>query len=163
MAIDYERLMAWSFPEIVQEHCRGDGGFEEPSGTAKPVHAIPPRGPDCTCDTATLPQAALIYRLSGDPLHADPVVARAGGFERPILHGLATYGAAGRAVLKTLCSTRPERLRRLDARFSAPVFPGETIRTEMWIEEPGKATFRARVVDRDRVVLDNGYTEFYPG
>ncbi len=97
--------------------------------------------PICTCDLPTLPQAALIYRLSGDynPLHADPAVAAAAGFRQPILHGLCTYGVAGHALLKTLCGYDPARLRRMDVRFSAPVYPGETIRTEIWHESAGRA------------------------
>ena len=104
----------------------------------------------------------MIYRLSGDynPLHIDPEVARAGGFDRPILHGLATFGVAGRAVLAALCDNRPERLRRLDARFASPVYPGETIRTEIWREGEGIGSYRASVVERDLVVLNNGYVEF---
>ena len=141
--------------------CRGDGGFGGPTGPAKPPHAVPERPFDVTCDLATLPRQALLYRLSGDfnPLHADPKVAKEVGFKAPILHGLATYAAAGRAVLKTLCDLRPERLKRLDVRFTSPVYPGETIRTEMWKEADGKVAFRARVVERDIVCLDNGYAE----
>ncbi|WP_164094660.1 MaoC family dehydratase, partial [Serratia marcescens] len=82
----------------------------------------------------TLPQAALIYRLSGDynPLHADPKVARAGGFDRPILHGLCTFGVAGHALLKAVGNYRTDAIRKLRVRFTAPVYPGETIRTEIW-------------------------------
>jgi len=104
-----------------------------------------------------LPGAALIYRLSGDynPLHAEPAVGRAAGFERPILHGLATYGVAGWALTKGLCGGDPSRIASIETRFSSPVYPGETIRTEMWLD--GKtASFRARVVQRDVVVLNNG-------
>ncbi len=141
---------------------RGDGGFGGPSGPTRPVHALPERAPDLVCDIATLPQAALIYRLSGDynPLHADPEIAAVAGFPRPILHGLCTFGVAGHALLRTLCGYDPARLRRMEARFSAPVFPGETVRTEIWRDGPGRAGFRCRVLVRDAVVINNGLAEF---
>jgi len=141
---------------------RGNGGFGGPTGPTPQPHAVPDRAPDLACDLPTLPQAALIYRLSGDynPLHADPAVAKTAGFPRPILHGLCTYGVAGHALLKTLCAYDPSKLRRMDVRFSAPVFPGETIRTEIWRDGPTQASFRCRVVERDTVVLNNGLAEF---
>ena len=136
---------------------RGDGGFGGPSGPQPEPHVLPHREPDEVCDLPTLPQAALIYRLSGDPnpLHADPQVAAAAGFDRPILHGLCTLGIAGHAILKTYCDYDTARFKSLKLRFSSPVFPGETIRTEMWRD--GKhVSFRAKVVERDVVVLNNG-------
>ena len=131
-----------------------------PSGGGRPVHVPPDRAPDATCDLPTLPQAALLYRLSGDfnPLHAEPSVAREAGFEAPILHGLCTLGVAGHAILRTWCDYDPARFRSLDLRFSAPVYPGETIRTEMWRDD-GVVSFRARAVERDAVVLDHGRAE----
>jgi acyl dehydratase len=140
---------------------RGEGGFGGPSGPGKPVHQLPERAPDIACDIATLPQAALIYRLSGDynPLHADPEVATAAGFARPILHGLCSFGVAGHALLRSLCGYDPTRLRKMEVRFSAPVFPGETIRTEMWREGGGRFGFRCRVVERDAVAINNGLAE----
>jgi acyl dehydratase len=139
---------------------RGDGGFGGPSGPTPTPHAMPDRAPEESCDLSTLRQAALIYRLSGDenPLHADPEVAKAAGFPRPILHGLCTFGVVGHALLKLCCGYRPERLRAMAGRFSAPVFPGETIRTEIWRED-GAVSFRARVIERDVVVLNNGRAE----
>ena len=139
---------------------RGDGGFGGPSRRSKPVHVPPDRDPDAVCDLPTLSQAALIYRLSGDfnPLHAVPSVAREAGFEAPILHGLCTLGVAGHAVLKTWCGYDPARFKSLDLRFSAPVYPGETSRTEMWRDD-GVVSFRARAIERDVVVLDNGRAE----
>ena len=139
---------------------RGDGGFGGPTGASKPVHPIPKRDPDVICDLPTLPQAALVYRLSGDfnPLHAEPSVARDAGFERPILHGLCTLGVVGHAILKTCCDYDPARFKSLDLRFSAPVYPGETIRTEMW-RDYGVVSFRARTVERDVLVLNNGHAE----
>jgi acyl dehydratase len=136
---------------------RGDGGFGGPSGPVKTVHKLPEREPDRKVDIPMLLQSALIYRLSGDhnPLHASPTVAKAAGFERPILHGLCTLGVAGRAILQDVCNYDPTRMKSLDLRFSSPVYPGETIRTEIW--EDGKTiSFRARVVERDIVVLNNG-------
>ena len=136
--------------------CRGDGGIgkSDPAPPAPP--ALPEGAPDASCDLPTLPQAALIYRLCADPnpLHADPAVAKAAGFPRPILHGLCTYGVAGHAVLKTYCGYDPARLTALSVRFSAPVFPGETIRTEMW-RRNDSVLFRSRVLGRDVVVLNN--------
>lgn len=139
---------------------RGDGGFGGPTGPSPRPHPIPERSPDLACDLPTVPQAALIYRLSGDrnPLHADPEVARAAGFKAPILHGLCTLGVAGHALLKSCCDYDPARFRSLKLRFSAPVYPGETVRTEMW-RDGAIVSFRSRVVERDVVVLDNGRAE----
>jgi acyl dehydratase len=106
----------------------------------------------------TLERQALIYRLSGDynPLHSDPAVAKAAGFSRPILHGLCTYGIAAHALLKTVCAYQAERLRELSVRFTAPVYPGETIRFQFWHGAAGAVHLRARVDARDAVVLNNG-------
>ena len=137
--------------------CRGDGGFGRGDEAPPPLPAVPESTPDASCDLPTLPQAALIYRLCADPnpLHAEPGVAKAAGFPRPILHGLCTYGVAGHALLKTFCGYDPAKLTGLSVRFSAPVFPGETIRTEMW-RKGGSVLFRSRVLGRDVVVLNNG-------
>ncbi len=143
---------------------RGDGGFSSENGLgdeapAAPA-AVPQRVPDRVCEIPTLPQQALLYRLCADrnPLHSDPEVARSAGFERPILHGLCTYGVACRALLSQWCDHDPGRLKSLFARFSAPVFPGETLRFEMYHEGDAVA-FRARVTERDKVVLDHGRAE----
>ncbi|MEA2904409.1 MAG: hypothetical protein QOI12_1796 [Alphaproteobacteria bacterium] len=140
--------------------CRGDGGFGGPPRAQRPVHAIPDRAPDLACDLPTRPEMALVYRLSGDPnpLHADPAVAKAAGFPRPILHGLGTFGVAGHAILRTLARYDPARLTAIAGRFSAPVFPGETIRTEIW-RDGGVVSFRARVLERDVVAINNGRAE----
>jgi acyl dehydratase len=137
--------------------CRGDGGFGKGDEAPPPPPAVPEGEPEKSCDLPTLPQSALIYRLCADrnPLHADPAVAKAAGFPRPILHGLCSYGVAGHAILKTFCNYDPARLAGLSLRFSAPVFPGETIRTEMW-HRGDTVLFRARVVERNVVVLNNG-------
>lgn len=136
---------------------RGDGGFDGPTGSPPPLPETPEREPDQVCDLSTLPQAALIYRLSGDsnPLHSDPDFAAGAGFPRPILHGLCTYGVAGHAVLRCYCDYEPRRLKSFDVRFKAPVFPGETIRTEMW-HEGEQVLFRSSVVEREVEVLTMG-------
>jgi acyl dehydratase len=137
--------------------CRADGGFGGPTGPVPPVHALPKTAPERVCDLATLPQAALIYRLSGDynPLHADPAYAKRGGYDQPILHGRCTFGVVGHALLKTCCDYDPTRLVAMEGRFSSPVFPGETIRTEIW-QAGEEVSFRATVPARDIVVLNNG-------
>lgn len=140
---------------------RGDGGIGGPSGPVPPVHALPDRAPDETVTLATLPQAALIYRLSGDdnPLHADPKVARAAKFERPILHGLCTMGVATHALLKA-AGYPADGIASLKLRFTSPVYPGETLATDIWRD--GKVwSFRTRVPARDTVVLGNGRAELH--
>ncbi|MDY0012569.1 MAG: MaoC/PaaZ C-terminal domain-containing protein [Rhodocyclaceae bacterium] len=142
---------------------RADGGFGgKADGQPKP-HPVPEdRAPDASIDLITRPEQAAIYRLSGDynPLHLDPKIAAMAGFEKPILHGLCSYGIAGRAIIKLLCNNDATRLRKLNVRFASPVYPGETLRTEIWNEGPGKAAFRVKVVERDLVVLNNGLAEY---
>ncbi len=149
--------------------CRGDGGFGGPttSQQTRSLGEIPSTPPDLVEDYKTSAQAALIYRLSGDynPLHADPAVAASVGFKQPILHGLCSYGVAGFALLKHLCRYDNNRLRRMDLRFSSPVYPGETIRTEIWRQAKNsdrlsRAAFRSRVLERDIIVLNNGLVEY---
>lgn len=140
--------------------CRGDGGFGGPSGPTPAPHVLPEREADMVCDLATVPQAALIYRLNADmnPLHADPDIAAKAGFPQPILHGLATYGVSGHAVLKSVCDYDPGRLKSLDCRFTAPVYPGETFRTEIWIDGT-IVSFRTRSLERDVIAISNGRAE----
>ena len=140
--------------------CRADGGFGGPPRQAPAPHRIPQRAPDAVCDLATRPEAALIYRLSGDrnPLHADPAVAKQAGFPRPIMHGLGNFGIAGHAVLKTFCGYDPQKLAAFACRFSAPVFPGETLRTEMWRDDR-IVSFRSVVVERGVIAVNNGRAE----
>jgi acyl dehydratase len=140
--------------------CRADGGFGGPQGPVKAPHRLPGTPPQATCDLPTLPQAALIYRLSGDmnPLHADPAYAAKSGFKMPILHGRCTFSIAGHAILKTLCGYDPARFVAMEGRFSAPVYPGETIRTEMW-RDGHVVSFRSTVPARGVTVLDNGRAE----
>ena len=140
--------------------CRGDGGFGGPPRETPPPHPIPARAPDAVCDLTTRPEQALIYRLSGDrnALHADPEVAKKAGYERPILHGAATFGVAGHAVVKAACDDDPERVVSIACRFSAPVIPGETIRTEIW-RDGAIVSFRSRIVGRDAIAVNNGRAE----
>jgi acyl dehydratase len=123
-------------------------------------HPIPDQAADAVCDLPTLPQAALIYRLSGDynPLHADPAYAQRAGFKAPILHGRCTFGVAGHALVKTMCDYDPARLKSMQGRFSSPVYPGETIRTEMW-RDGNVVSFRSTVPARGVTVLNNGRAE----
>ncbi|MBK0398204.1 MaoC family dehydratase N-terminal domain-containing protein [Limibaculum sp. M0105] len=143
--------------------CRGDGGFGGSPEPLRKPHPLPDRAPDRSVEMPTHPQIALIYRLSGDwnPLHSDPATARAAGFERPILHGLASFGIAGNALVGACCSGDPARHQRLAGRFSAPVFPGDTITIDIWDEGAGTAAYRARVATRDAVVINNGLFTFH--
>jgi acyl dehydratase len=141
---------------------RGDGGCGSAGAAIPRPDPVPAdRAADAVVTIATAANQALIYRLSGDlnPLHVDPEVARAAGFERPILHGLCTYGVAGRVVLRALAGNDPARLTRLDVRFSAPVYPGETIETRIWREGDTRARFECHVVERGVRVLTHGYAE----
>ena len=136
---------------------RGDGGFGGPSGKGPAPHRAPRREADLSCDLKTRRDQALFYRLTGDrnPLHADPKAAAAVGFERPILHGLCTFGVACKAVLQTICDYDHTLIEGFDARFSAPVIPGDTITTDMW-QDGNVVSFACSVKDRDAVVLRNG-------
>jgi acyl dehydratase len=140
--------------------CRADGGFGGLDGPVNTPHPVPDAPPQHVCDLPVLPQAALIYRLSGDynPLHADPAYAKKAGFRMPILHGRCTFSIAGHAILKTLCGYDPARFVAMEGRFSSPVYPGETIRTEMW-RDANVVSFRATVPARGVTVLNNGRAE----
>jgi len=140
--------------------CRADGGFGGPGGPVKTPHPVPDTPPQHVCELPTLPQAALIYRLSGDynPLHADPAYAAKAGYKMPILHGRCTFSIAGHALLKTLCGYDPARFVAMAGRFSSPVYPGETVRTEMW-RDGNVVSFRSTVPARGVTVLNNGRAE----
>ncbi|KPQ05408.1 MAG: Acyl dehydratase [Rhodobacteraceae bacterium HLUCCA12] len=139
---------------------RGDGGFGGPAGKGPAPRLVPERAPDLTARSGIRPEQALIYRLSGDrnPLHVDPAVASAAGFDRPILHGLCSYGVATAGIVRELCPDDAGRITHVEARFTAPVVPGDTLVTDIW-RAPGGAHFRSRVASDDGVVLDNGYVE----
>ena len=136
---------------------RADGGFGGPSDGEAAPHAIPERAADLSLDFPTRPDQALLYRLCGDrnPLHADPAFAKMVGFPRPILHGLCTYGITCRAILQAYTDFDPTPIRSHQARFSAPVFPGETITVDLWRDGP-VVSFEARVKDREAVVIKHG-------
>lgn len=137
--------------------CRGDGGMGGSGGSAPKPHVVPERNADVSWDCKLMPQTALLYRLNGDmnPLHADPKIAQQAGFERPILQGLATMGVAAAALTKTVCDGDPQKITELDVRFTRPCFPGETLRTEAWVDG-GEVSFRVSVPDRKVTVIDNG-------
>jgi acyl dehydratase len=136
---------------------RGDGGFGGPNGQGPAPNEIPSRKPDLTAAAETRLDQALLYRLNGDrnPLHADPDLAKRVGFPVPILHGLCTYGTACRTILKEVAKYDHTRIRGFDVRFSSPVYPGETILTDMWIDGP-VVSFRCRLKERDVTVINNG-------
>lgn len=135
---------------------RGEGGFGG-SRAPEPGNEPPDREPDRVVEMKTLPQQALIYRLSGDlnPLHADPDFAALVGYEKPILHGLATLGFAGRAVLREYCNNEPSLFKAVKVRFSKHVYPGETIVTEMWQISDDQITLRSKTAERGELCLTN--------
>ncbi|MBX3579471.1 MAG: MaoC family dehydratase N-terminal domain-containing protein [Rhizobiaceae bacterium] len=141
---------------------RADGGFGGKAAPPPPPPSVPDRPPDEVISLPTSVDQALIYRLSGDtnPLHADPAVAKSAGFERPILHGLCSFGVVGRAVLKSLCGNDPQRLRRFDVRFTSPVYPGETLETRIWRTDVGSAAIEAYVVERGVAAMRNGHAKY---
>lgn len=144
---------------------RADGNFNGPREGGPIPYPVPTGcAPSKTWQFTTSRDQALIYRLSGDynPLHCDPDMARCAGFERPILHGLCSYGIAARAIVETICQGTPARLAEFNLRFTSPVYPGETIEISIWENGGGDHAFVARVVERDRIVLSNGYALVKP-
>ena len=143
---------------VSRAYCRGEGGFGGSPGLPADIEPVPDRAPDHRVAAETLPQSALLYRLSGDdnPLHVDPDVARRAGFARPILHGLCSYGYALRAVVEALDFVAAD-IGGTGVRFTAPVYPGETIETSLWRADESHILFRARVVERNLTVLDRGW------
>lgn len=133
---------------------RGDGGMANAGKQARPAHTMPGSPPDWTVRVHTRPEQALVYRLNGDynPLHSDPTIARAAGFPRPILHGLCTFGMVSHAVSRQLQPEAEGAVRSVSLRFSGPMYPGETLSVEVWRD----GSFRAKVVERDAIVIDNG-------
>ncbi len=138
--------------------CRGDGGFGQGDEAPPALPPAPEGEPDLRCELPISPRAALLYRLNADrnPLHADPEVARQAGYPRPILHGLCTYGVSAHAIVKSCCDYDARRLLSLDARFSAPVYPGETLVCDIWRRPGGELRFQARVRERGIVVMSHG-------
>src|SRR5262245_21076922 len=147
---------------------RGEGGFGGERGSSEPWQR-PERTADHQVVLATRPEQALIYRLSGDrnPLHADPKFAARGGFPRPILHGLCTYGVTGRALLHALCGSDPARFASMSGRFTQPVFPGDRLTVSIWVADganadgDGTAQFQT-AIQNGAVVIDRGLMRFRP-
>ncbi len=144
---------------------RGNGGFSPPGAglvalgapAVPALAALPERAPDLRLTVPTDPRAPLLYRLSTDPnpLHADPAVARAAGFERPIMHGMCTFGLLGLLIVNEFCGCDAARLASLRTRFTAPLYPGETLACEFWRQDH-RVRFRATALERDTVVLNHG-------
>lgn len=145
------------FTVVMSVFIRGEGGFGGERGPSGPKNVAPDRDADHTITYATRTDQALLYRLSGDrnPLHSDPAFAAFGGFDRPILHGLCTYGFTGRALLHTLCASNPARFTSMEGRFTSPVMPGEDLTISIWETGDGEAMFRTCGGD-GRIVLDAG-------
>jgi acyl dehydratase len=149
------------FDTRMSAYIRGEGGWGGDRGPSGSPNAAPEREPDHSVTVQTRHDQALIYRLSGDrnPLHSDPSFAAMGGFDRPILHGLCTYGFTGRVLLHTLCGSDPARFGGMDARFSSPVMPGERLTVKAWLDDGGSAIFQTCGED-GRVVIDAGRVTF---
>jgi acyl dehydratase len=135
---------------------RGEGGWGGDRGPSGPQNEPPDRAPDHEVTYQTSPDQALLYRLSGDrnPLHSDPAFAAMGGFDRPILHGLCSYGFTGRALLHSLCESDPAKFHHVEARFASPVVPGDALTVRMWTTGDGESVFTTSV--DDRLVIDQG-------
>jgi acyl dehydratase len=133
----------------MQLWARGEGGFGGEPGPETPWQE-PERDPDHVLETPTEPGQALLYRLNGDlnPLHADPEIAAAVGFEQPILHGLASYGIVAKALVDGVLDGDASRLRALSVRFAGSLFPGQTIRTSVW-QDGDRLVLRADCPERD--------------
>ena len=148
------------YTKTMSAFIRGEGGWGGDRGPSGPQNVPPERGPDHQVTYQTSPDQALVYRLSGDrnPLHSDPAFAAMGGFDRPILHGLCTYGFTGRALLHTLCGSDPARFHHVEGRFTSPVLPGEALTVNMWELGGGEALFTTAV--GDRLVIDQGLLRY---
>jgi acyl dehydratase len=139
---------------------RGEGGWGGDRGPSGPQNEPPDRAPDHTVTYQTSPDQAFLYRLNGDrnPLHTDPSFAAAGGFDKPILHGLCSYGFTGRGLLHLLCDADPAKFHHIEGRFASPVMPGEALTIKAWETTPGEAVFTTSV--GDRVVIDQGLLKY---
>ncbi|MCA9691867.1 MAG: SCP2 sterol-binding domain-containing protein, partial [Myxococcales bacterium] len=142
---------------------RGAGGWGGERGPSTERNTPPAREPDAVTEQTLAPNQAILYRLTGDlnPLHIDPAFAKAFGFDRPILHGLCTFGHVGRHVINAFAGGDPRLMRSIDARFADSVFPGETLVTEMWRESDTRVIVRAKVKERDSVVISNAAVELH--
>jgi acyl dehydratase len=142
---------------------RGEGGFGGERGSDA-AWERPGREPDHRVTYQTRPEQALTYRLSGDrnPLHVDPKFAARGGFDRPILHGLCTYGVTGRALLHALCDSDPARFRSMSGRFSRPVWPGESLTISVWRQDGSDTALFQTTKDDGTVVIDRGRMQVRP-
>jgi acyl dehydratase len=140
---------------------RGEGGWGGDRGPGGARNEPPERAADHAVTYQTSPDQAFVYRLSGDrnPLHTDPKFAAMGGFDRPILHGLCTYGFTGRALLHTLAGSDPARFHHIEGRFSSPVMPGDALTVSMWRTGDGEAVFQTATGD-GTVVIDQGLVRF---
>ena len=139
---------------------RGEGGWGGDRGPSGPQNVPPERAPDHEITYQTSPDQAFLYRLNGDrnPLHTDPSFAAAGGFDKPILHGLCSYGFTGRGLLHLLCGSDPAKFHHIEARFASPVLPGEALTVKAWETGDGEAVFTTSV--GDRVVIDQGLLKY---
>jgi NAD(P)-dependent dehydrogenase (short-subunit alcohol dehydrogenase family)/acyl dehydratase len=142
---------------------KGAGGWGGDRGPSADINVPPAREPDAVIEEKTDPNQTLLYRLSGDwnPLHADPAFAKAFGYDRPILHGLCTFGHVGRHVIKAMLGNDPRRFKSIKVRFAEPVFPGETLVTKMWKEADNRVIVETSVKERGKVVIKNAAVEFY--
>lgn len=149
------------FSSVMSAFIRGEGGFGGDRGPSGPKNVAPERVPDHTITYQTRTDQALLYRLSGDrnPLHSDPAFAAFGGFDRPILHGLCSYGFTGRALLHAVCGSDPARFTGMEARFSSPVFPGEALTIKAWETNSGEVIFQTAGGD-GRIVIDAGMLSY---
>lgn len=150
------------FTKLTSAYIKGAGGWGGDRGPSNRWER-PERPPTLQVEVTTSSSQALLYRLSGDrnPLHSDPMFAARAGFDRPILHGLCTFGIGATHLLRGLCEMEPTSLRSIGGRFVSPVFPGETLRISAWEISPGFASFEV-AVPGDRVVIDTGIVEFSP-
>ncbi len=145
------------FRNIYSLFARGEGGFGGERGPSSKKNVPPERDPDHVVEIETSPTQQLIYRLSGDlnPLHADPEFAKMVGYDRPILHGLCSYGIVCRSIVEASCGGDPTKMKDFEVRFSGEVYPGDTICTEIWEEADNKVIVSAKTKD-GRVVITNG-------
>ncbi len=144
---------------VASRFARGDGGFGGPSEGQPEPHQVPTRSPDQSIEISTRPDQALVYRLCGDrnPLHSDPETAKRAGFPKPILHGMCTYGITCRGILQTYADYDPGVFKQHAARFSSPVYPGETVTMDLW-KDGDVISFEARVKARNVTVIKSGRT-----